>query len=196
MKMLTIDLSTTCTGWSLWNTSTKILINFGFVKPSKRGLSKLVYPRKQLEVMKDLALKIAQLVQNEKPDLIVIEEVNLHKSRMTGKTLDGAHWITLLNLSPEQLATVRYRDSDGPTGWRTRLNLRLTESDKKVNAERKKINKKKVKGTADLPIITKKHLAARHVNEVLGTSFDVDANATDNDVVDAIGLGLAELMTM
>lgn len=196
VKLLTIDLSTTCTGWALFKIKEKQLDDFGFIKPNKKGLSKLVYPRKQLEIMKDLGAKISELACRLDPDLIVIEEVNLHKSRLSGKTLDGAHWITLLNLKPEYLARVRYRDSDGPVGWRSRLNLRLTENDKRLNVERKKINKKKVKGTADLPIINKKHLAARYVNAALGLSFDVDRNTTDNDVCDAIGMGLAELLTL
>lgn len=192
--MLCLDLSTTCTGWSLFSVDDRQLLDFGTVIPSKKGLSKLSYPRKQLAVMRDLAEKLLQLVWLHKPDKIVIEEVNLHKSRMAGKTLDGAHWIFLHFLSEESLQSVRYIDSDGPQGWRTRLNLRFTENDKKLNAERKKINKRKVRGTADLPIINKKHLAARYVNSALGLAFDVDQNATDNDIVDSIGLGLALLL--
>lgn len=131
--------------------------------------------------------------------MIVIEEVNLHKSRLSGKTLDGMHWILADALNNDRdtkyLSRVRYRDSDGETGWRTRLGLKLSEMDKKMNAEHKRINKK-LKPKDHLVIITKKHLAARYVNTALGTGFDVEANATDNDVVDAIGLGLSELLTL
>jgi hypothetical protein len=195
-KLLTIDLSTTCTGWALFDVETRQLEDFGALKPDKKGLSKMKYPLKQLAVMKSLAAKIDQVIVGASPYLIVIEEVNRHKSRMSGKTLDGMHWILLDYLGEAEAKKIRYVDSDGPTGWRSRLNLRLGENDKKLNAERKKINKRKTRGYADLPIINKKHLAARYVNSALGLNFDVDKNATDNDIVDAIGMGLSELLTM
>lgn len=190
-KLLTIDLSTTCTGWSLWDMDEKLLLDFGAIKPNKKGLTKLVYPKKQLAIMRSLAEKLEVLVRSKEPQMIAIEEVNRHKSRMSGKTLDGAHWIFLDRLEKEKLAIVRYFDSDGNIGWRTKLGLRLTENDKRLNLERKRINKKKIRGTSDLPIITKKHLAERFVNQALGLHFEVDKNDTDNDVVDALGLALA-----
>lgn len=195
-KLLTLDLSTTCTGFAIFDLQTKKLERYGFIKPNKKGMSKLEYPKKQLYVMRDLAAQIKALVDSI-PDLkmILLEEVNLHKSRMAGKTLDGAHWILLNSLDEFSMNKVRYRDSDGETGWRTRLNLRLSEMDKKLNAERKKLNKK-LRPKDQLPIINKKHLAARYVNSKLGTNFDVDQNSTDNDVVDAIGLGLSEILTL
>lgn len=208
-KMLCLDLSTTCTGWAVFDLDTKKLLDYGAIKPDKKGMSKLDYPTKQLRVMQNITSQIMSLIyrldgfsmDNPKKEikLIMIEEVNLHKSRMTGKTLDGMHWILLEALANDRdlnyIDLVRYRDSDGETGWRTRLNLRLSENDKKLNAERKKINKK-LKGKDQLPIINKKHLAARYVNSKLNLNFDVDQNATDNDIVDAIGLGLSELLTL
>ena len=193
--LLTLDLSTTCTGYSIFSLDTKKLISFGFVKPEAKGLSKLKYPHKQLETMRRLAMQLKTLIDSI-PDLkmILIEEVNRHKSRMSGKTLDGAHWILLNALTPEQAHKVVYRDSDGPIGWRTRLGLELSEADKRVNAEHRKLNKK-LKPKEQLVIINKKHLAARYVNSKLGFSFDVDRDPTANDVVDAIGLGLSELLT-
>lgn len=205
-KLLCLDLSTTCTGWAVFDLDTKKLLDYGAIKPVKKGMSKLDYPTKQLRVMQNIAGQIMDLIYKQdgvfepplpknKLHMILIEEVNLHKSRMTGKTLDGMHWILMNMLDPNYIDKVRYRDSDGETGWRTRLNLRMSENDKKLNAERKKINKK-LKGKDQLPIINKKHLAARYVNAQLGLGFDVDENATDNDIVDAIGLGLSELLTL
>lgn len=208
-KLLCLDLSTTCTGWAVFDLNTKKLLDYGAIKPNKKGMSKLDYPTKQLRVMQDITSQIMSLIyrldgfsiDNPKNEIkmILIEEVNLHKSRMTGKTLDGMHWILMNALANDRdlnyIDRVRYRDSDGETGWRSRLNLRLSENDKKLNAERKKINKK-LKGKDQLPIINKKHLAARYVNGKLGLGFDVDQNATDNDIVDAIGLGLSELLTL
>jgi hypothetical protein len=208
-KLLCLDLSTTCTGWAVFDLDTKKLLDYGAIKPVKKGMSKLDYPTKQLRVMQNITSQIMSLIyrldgfsmDNPKNEIkmILIEEVNLHKSRMTGKTLDGMHWILLEALANDNdlnyISRVRYRDSDGETGWRKRLDLKLTENDKKLNAERKKMNKK-LKGKDQLPIINKKHLAARYVNSKLGLGFDVDQNATDNDIVDAIGLGLSELLTL
>ena len=209
-KMLCLDLSTTCTGFAVFCLETKKLLDYGFIKPNKKGMSKLSYPIKQLRVMQDLATQIIHLVykidgfsmdgSKNHLKMILIEEVNLHKSRMTGKTLDGLHWILLQRLAGDRdekyEERVRYRDSDGDAGWRTRLGLKLSDMDKKVNAVHNKINKKKKKGTSDLVIINKKHLAARYVNSSLGLGFDVDQNPNDNDIVDAIGLGLSELLTL
>lgn len=210
MKLLTLDLSTSCTGWSIWNLETKKLEDFGFFKPNKKGMSKLEYPEKQLAVMQDLASQIMGKLMDADGfamdgsknlvKMILIEEINASKNRLGQKTLDGLHWILMNRLKDDQdlkyIKRVKFIDSDGSDGWRSRLGLRLNEMDKKLNAERKKINKKKLRGTSDLPIINKKHLAARYVNGVLGTTFDVDSNPTDNDVVDAIGIGLAYFLTI
>jgi len=194
-RLMAIDLSTTATGFALFDLDSRQLIDFGAIKPDKKGMSKLNYPKKQLYIMRNLAEKLVWLIKAKGPRIILIEEVNRHKSRTSGKTLDGMHYILLQYLPDEFLTLVRYRDSDGPTGWRTKLNLRLSENDKKANAEHKKLNKK-LKPKDQLVIINKKHLAARYVNAALGTKFDVDADPYTNDVVDAIGLGLAELLTL
>lgn len=193
--ILTLDLSTTCTGWALLHRDTKKLLNYGFIKPVNKGLAKMSYPKKQLYKMRTISDQILSLIASfDNIQTILIEEVNLHKSRMTGKTLDGMHWILLENMSEEMLNKVKFRDSDGLTGWRLRLGLRLTEDDKRLNKERKRLNKGLPRGAKKLPIINKKHLACRYVNEYFGLNFDVDANPTDNDVVDAIGLGISEII--
>jgi hypothetical protein len=163
-------------------------------------MTKLSYPKKQLLVMRNLAEQLVALINGLNPaeiSMILIEEVNMHKSRMTGKTLDGAHFIVMDHFEKAGfIDRVRFIDSDGAVGWRSRLGLVLSDVDKEVNKKHKAINKRKKKGTSDLVIVNKKHLAARYVNSRLGTSFDVDADPTANDVVDAIGLGLSELLTM
>ena len=194
--ILCLDLSTTSTGWAVIERDTKKLIKFGFIKGSNAGLSKLVYPKKQLYKMRKMVGEILSVVSSlgDSVTNIIIEEVNLHKSRLTGKTLDGLHWLLINSMGEEQLNKVIFMDSDGPTGWRTRLNLRMTDADRKLNRERKAMNKKIPKGSTKLPIINKKHLAARYVNGYYKMQFDVDKNPNDNDVVDAIGIGLSYLI--
>lgn len=193
--VLTLDLSTTCTGWALFHRDTKKLLNYGFIKPVNKGLAKLSYPKKQLYKMRTISDQILSLIDSfEGIQSIIIEEVNLHKSRMTGKTLDGMHWVLLENMPEETLDKVKFMDSDGPVGWRTRLALKMTDDDRRTNKERKRLNTGLPKGSKKLPIINKKHLACRYVNGHYGMAFDVDKNTNDNDVVDAIGLGIAYLL--
>ncbi len=193
-KLLSLDLSTTCTGWAIHEGEK--LVDYGRIKPKVKGVTKLKYPVQQLRKMQSLADQIEILILEKKPDLIVIEEVNRHKNRISGKTLDGLHWLVLLKFSEEDLEKVVYMDSDGSHGWRKVLNLQLTDADKQINKEHKKLNKKIAKGETKLPIINKKHLACRMVNYVYKTTFDVDLNSTDSDVVDAIGLGLGYIESL
>lgn len=192
-RLLALDLSTTATGFALWDLETRQLLDFGAIKPDKKGLSKLNYPKKQLYMMRNLAEKLVALITAKGPSIVLIEEVNRHKSRMSGKTLDGMHYILLEYLPDDYLTRIRYMDSDGSQGWRTKLGLKLSENDRRANAEHSKLNRK-LKGQNQLVIINKKHLAARYVNQALGTNFDVDQDATANDIVDAIGLGLARIL--
>lgn len=192
--LLSLDLSSTSTGWSTFEISTKKLLDFGVIKPQVPGLSKKVYPEKPLLVCKSVAEQIIQLYEvlvskGFKVKQIVIEEVNSHKNRISGKTLDVAHGILWNCLNNKNLINlVTYIDSDGFNGWRSYLKLRLSEADKELNKEAKKLNKK-LPSKQQIPIITKKHLCERFVNKTYNLTFDVNLNKSDSDAADSIGLG-------
>lgn len=186
--LLSLDLSTTCTGWSVFNIETKELVTYGTLKPSQKGLSKLVYPRQQLTKMIDLGYQIRSLVDNYKPTHIVIEEIAGSKQRLGQKVLDGLHWI-VLQINPEIIDIVSYYDVTGHDGWRTHLNLRLSDADKLANKEAKKINPTLGKGVSKLPIYDAKDLACRYVNNKYGLSLDPQTNQYDADVGDSISIG-------
>lgn len=188
--LLCLDLSTTSTGYALFDLNTKKLLTYGFLKPISKGLSKLKYPKQQIFKIRNLVYKILDLLETHKPDIILIEEINRHKSRLSGKTLDMLHGLLLDAITEPELDRVIYIDSDGLVGWRTKLRLVLDNQDKVLNKERRILNKKTKK---QHPIINKKHLACRYVNKALNLNFDVDLNPNDNDIVDAIGMGLAFL---
>lgn len=196
MKLLTLDLSTTCTGYAVF--VDKELMDYGIIKPNRKGLTKVVYPWKQLTVMRDLAESIVDLLWKERPDVVLIEEINKHKSRLSGKTLDGFHYILLhyidLLTQPMGRPEIIFMDSDGKVGWRSLLGLRLSDSDKKENKVRRASNKMQLKGSHKLPIISKKHLAQRFVNTHYNLHFDLDNDSSESDMVDAIGLGTAFIM--
>ena len=196
-KLLALDLSTTCTGYAFFNVERCELLSFGVIKPTKKGLAKLTYPKKQLFIMRDISKKIIDLIKENEPEalsIILIEEINRSISRTSQKTLDGFHYILVDYLEKAQLVDrVKYKDSDGKTGWRSKLGLVLSADDKKMNEKHRQINSKKRIGSKDLVIINKKHLAARKVNELYGTDFDVEESPEIADMVDAIGLGTAYL---
>ncbi|PWU06074.1 MAG: hypothetical protein C5B47_08060 [Verrucomicrobia bacterium] len=191
-KLLTLDYSTTSTGYAVFDIRSKTLLDFGVIKPGKIKKTKNQL-RDTVAKLQSVADQIVALIEKSQPTQIVIEQVNLGKNRVSQKTLDGGHFLLYEKLG-KWLEVVLLVDSDGPQGWRTKLNLKLTEEDKKSNAINSKLNKKKAKGTPDYLIVNKKHLAARSVNATLGTSFDVDKNAGDSDQVDAIGIGIARLL--
>lgn len=191
--LLALDLSTTCTGWALFNINTKALITYGTLKPTtKGGIAKLTYPRQQLTKMIDLSLQIKNLLDQYKPSQIVIEEIAGSKNRLGQKVLDGLHWIVLMHI-PDYVDVISYYDVTGAEGWRTNLGLKLTEADKAANKEAKKLNPKLGKGNTKLPIYDAKDLAARHVNKKYGLALDPQTSQSDTDIADAISIGDAYL---
>lgn len=189
-KLLALDLSTSATGWALFNRETKQLLDFGHFEPElPAGYTKLKYPTLPLLKMQNLTSQIKSFLDVQ-PEIshIAIEEINRGVSRMGQKVLDGFHFI-LLDRLQAQIPQIQFRDSDGKTGWRPALGLVMGEMDKKLNVERKKRNKVTPKGIKKLHIITKKDLACRYVNKRYGLQLDCEARETDGDRADAIGLG-------
>lgn len=188
MKLLSIDYSTTCTGYAVFNNSQ--LIKYGFIKNKcKKHKNKLINTINKLEWM---AQEVLSIVQNEEPNIIVIEEIAGSKQRLGQKTLDMGHGFMLKALEIH-LEKVIYYDVTGANGWRTNLQLKLSDADKLQNKESKKLNKQLQKGIKKLPIIGPKHLSARFVNDTYGLNLDVDNNPSDNDVADSIAMGTAFL---
>lgn len=189
MILLSLDLSTTCTGWSVHEIETAKLITYGTLKPNLKEVKDLEYPEQQLRKMMDLSIKINGLIKNYKPDFIVIEEIAGSRSRMTQKTLDGLHWIMCL-YNIEYVKIMSFFDVSGLDGWRTLLGIKLSEQDKILNKEARKLNKT-VKSDQQIHIIDMKDLACRYVNEKYGLSLDPVANQYDNDIGDSVAMASA-----
>ena len=191
--LLSLDLSTSCTGYAVFDIDTKKLISRGLIKSSNKGLDKMKYPEKQLKRMMDMAERVITLVHNFRPSAIVIEEITGSKNRLTQKTLDGMHYILvyyLKDLFPFE--KVFYYDVSGLAGWRTHIKLNLTDADMLANREARKLNKD-LPAKQRLPIIIKKHLACRHANFFYGLDLDYDLRTTDGDIGDAVSIGDAFL---
>lgn len=188
--LLSLDMSTTCTGWSFFNIDDHSLISYGTLKPSTKGISKLIYPRQQLTKMIDLSLQMRNLIESLKPTHIVIEEIAGSKQRLGQKVLDGLHWIMLMH-NQEYIDIITYYDVSGENGWRTNLGLKLTDADKLANKEAKKLNPQLGRGISKMPVYTPKDLAARYANQRFGLALDVQLNQTDADVADSVSMGSA-----
>lgn len=190
--LLSLDMSTTCTGWSVFNMEDGSLVTYGTLKPSTKGIAKLIYPRQQLTKMIDLSFQIRTIIETYKPHHIVIEEIAGSKQRLGQKVLDGLHWIVLVN-NQEYIDIMSYYDVTGSDGWRTHLGLRLNDADKLANKEAKKINPTLGRGVSKMPVYDAKDLAARHVNRKFGLALDPQSNQFDADIADSISIGDAYL---
>lgn len=194
MKTLCLDLSTTSTGFAVYQD--KKLIRFGRIVPSGKGLSKMKYPEAAYYRILDLSNQIKDLISEESPHKIVIEEVNRGINRIAQKSLDALHFFVLDRLLLVDLKTfrkIKYIDSNGRTGWRGGLGLKLEESDKEWNKKARlfnKLNAKDIKKKLKkrLPVIDWKDLAIRYVHKTYKIQLDIN-NAGDEDIADAIAMG-------
>lgn len=186
---LALDLSTTSTGWALFDATTGKPLAYGALVP--RNLSRKQPPTASAKLgrMVDLAREVGGLVKQHNPSRLVIEEIAGSKNRLTQKVLDGFHYLVMLEIMP-WLDSAHFYDVSGLDGWRTHLKLKLSEADKLNNKTAKKLNPKLPRGQK-LPEVTPKHLAAREVLRCLGISLDVDGKASDNDIADALAMGFA-----
>lgn len=189
--LMSIDLSTNCTGISLFNIDTKELVHYEHIRGKDvKDSSKL---RGTLLKIKKMCQSIRVLVDNYQPTYIVIEEIAGSKNRLSQKTLDICHGILQIELF-DKLDIVQYYDVTGATGWRTNLGLKLSEADKVQNKQAKELNKKIGKASQKLPILGPKHLACRFVNKQFGLKLDVEAHKYDADLADSISMGYAFLL--
>lgn len=191
--LLSLDLSTNSTGWSVFDIETQKLISYGLLKPSVKGLSKMEYPKQQLMKMINMSEQVRSVIQNFKPHHIVVEEIAGSKNRLSQKTLDGLHWIILYLNMDIMLDIVSYYDVSGIDGWRTHLGIVLNEADKLHNKEARLINKTLGPKSNQIHIIDNKDLACRFVNENYAIALDPVERNGDSDIGDSISMGTAWL---
>ncbi len=172
---------------------------------TKRGKVKVKVPETKVKGYEDLghpwdrsqaALAMSKMlvsyVLEHKPHAIAIEETNPGRNRLSQKFLEWIHLYTLMALEKEGYKDQVFFVNSGD--WRSNLGLKQTKEDRKQNAARKKaLNKEAETGVkvADKPKgkITPKHIAVRFVNTV----YEKDFILKDNDICDAICIGMAYL---
>lgn len=185
MKVLGLDLSTH-TGWCLLEKTdgTPNLLQYGELSSPINNFNVNDNPNKQKEYpynILDAANRMGQyilsVVEENKPDKIIIENTVRGRNRHTQRALEFIH--------KSVLDKIRHREKDiiymDPSEWRSILGMILSKEDKINNKE---VSKGKKRGK-----ITKKHLSVRWVNLIYGTEFILK----ENDICDSVMLASAFL---
>jgi len=178
MKTLALDLSTSSTGWAIFED--RKLMDHGTFRPIFKGITTLKYPEKQFRKIESLSAQIRDLITAQNPDKIVIEEVNRGINRIGQKSLDALHFMVIdriMVIDDTLIKRIKYTDSNGRVGWRGKLGLTIAKKYPKIKGRSAKWKK----------------VAEEFVNKKFNKKFDVIKNKTQADEVDAICVGWASL---
>lgn len=166
-----------------------VCLEFGTIKTDKPVYDYGPYPWNFYTVSQTLAQEMYSLVKKHKPDVVVIEETNLGRNRMSQRQLEWIHCCVMTALVDEVKLPVVYLSS---SAWRQALGLVLTKEDKKNNAKLSKAKKLAATGGSSIHEAKKKvgvkgkvnhkHLSVRYVNE----HFGLNLKMKENDIADAI----------
>jgi Holliday junction resolvasome RuvABC endonuclease subunit len=176
---MAIDLSTN-TGWAVLEN--RKLLKYGLITLdisdfdiNGRAHKNPAYPYNFIDKAESFTATIRKLIDTYAPEVVILENTVLGRNRHAQRMLEFLHYSFLKNIRG---ASYRLRYMD-PSEWRKVLEMRM-------NDEQKAHNKLVKAGTARGKI-TKKHLSVQFANKTFGLSLIMK----DNDMADAIGLGLA-----
>lgn len=203
MRVLALDISTK-TGYAVLEgekSSLPTIETYGTIVNNKTVFKYGEYPFSYLFAAEDIAARVMQLVLDTKPDVIVVEELNLGKQRLSQKILEYIH-CSFLRAFHKTYVENHHVNGVKPdifyissSMWRSAIGLKMTKEDKKNNGLLSKAKKISIEtgnklDKASLGIkgkIGKKHLSVRYINEKYGKEFKMK----DNDVTDSICLGVS-----
>lgn len=184
-RILSLDASTK-TGWALFvdGNLTKSgalpqvkVQDFNVNKDPQLAAS---YPYNIVDGAGAVVLQIKELVKQEQPDMVVVENTNKGRNRHTQRLLEFIHLKLLMALRSDLLVPMIYMDT---SRWRSLVQLWLSKDDRKNNRD---VSAGKKRGR-----VNKKHLAVRMVNDLYGKKLKLK----DNDEADAILMGRAFVST-
>lgn len=183
MRVLALDISTK-TGIALlcgnMGDSVPELVSTELVQQDQ---NKEPYPWNYLIRANQLADKVVSVVSGYAPDVIVIEELNSARARLTQKLLSFLHCMILQRLR-EQCPGVKVAYIS-TSAWRKVTQVALSKQDKDINRKINQGKSKKELGVKGKK--TTKHVSVRVANEMYGKEY----KTKDNDITDAILLGVA-----
>ncbi len=175
MKILSIDASSKI-GWSILED--KQLLLSGVVEVPTDDLS---WPWGIFKRSNKVAEAVNELVMLniDTIDHVIIERANSSSFRNSQNFIDWFHFAILqISVQNQWDKLIVYIDT---ATWRKKLNLKLTDMDKKHN----KLIKKGIKTLPVKGRISKKHLSVRMANELFGLSLKLK----DNDKADSMLCG-------
>lgn len=190
MKILSLDISTQC-GYALFDGVTRIKSGTVFLAmDTTYDIKSKPYPLSYVLRADAISDLLMRLVDEFKPDILVIEETNKAKARYSQKLLEFIHLSFLKKVYDNIIGMkIEYLNT---SSWRKTLKVAPTKEDKLNNLKVREAKKKK-KSKKELGLkgkITTKHLAIRFVNQTL----NLDLKVKDNNEADAIALNLAYQM--
>jgi hypothetical protein len=179
MKILSLDISSK-SGWALHKDDQ--LLEYGLIRVEVKDFNvnkdvnkSPLYPYNLLDAANEMGQRLLDIVLKIEPDKIVIENTVKGKNRHTQRLLEWIHKEVTERLRSKNIS-FHYLD---PSEWRSILEIRLTNEDKKNN---RLVNSGKKRGK-----VTKKHLSVRAANHL----YSLNLKIKDNDIADAICLGRA-----
>jgi hypothetical protein len=199
VKVLVFDISGS-TGWAEFDSKNPGQpVAYGIITIDKAAKKFDHHPWGYVQAAVQLANRLVLKVHERGPDVIVVEETNGARARFTQKFLEYCHFAFLWQLNRSLRAYVERPEVVyvNTSDWRRKMDVRLTDDDKRQNARLSR-NKRKAKeqGTKldkkALGIrgrVTIKHVAIRRANDLFGLGLI----AKDDDIADALLIGSAYL---
>ena len=195
-RILALDISTSA-GWALLDTENPSGAEYGLIKLPRRmrDFGDHSHPWGYIYGAVEMAELLMARVRVTQYDILVIEETNGSRSRMSQKALEYIHacFLSLFKLEfPARVNDVKYVNT---SDWRKITETKMSALDKNRNA---KLSRHKHKASAKGEKLDKKalgiagrttikHVAIRRANEIFGLNLI----AKDDDLADALLLAYA-----
>lgn len=198
MKILGLDLSSK-TGFAVISISGQgsvSLLDYGKIDTKNVIADSTLEEYNHIFRSRHIANKIYSIIERISPDLIVIEQTNLGKSRGSQKFLEFIHFAVLDAI--EVASHAFGKDFNNKTvyvdtsAWRNTLGLKLSKDQRKKNKDLARDKKAAILAGKKTTVkrgegkITPKHLAVEYVNN----RFNLGFKLKDNDMADAICLSV------
>ncbi len=192
-KILALDISTK-TGWAFFESSATDCHLIAYGKIPQIHTPDGEYPKSFIEWANACFAQIYAVVEQFKPDVIVIEETSAgSKAIYTQKILEWIHFL-MAKFAVDSGLTLRYIMTEE---WRRETGCLMSKEESKRNKEVKKFKEKngtKIAYDKDgkrIGKITRKHVNIRRANEVFGAFLKEPLRKKDEDTADSLLLGYA-----
>lgn len=176
--IISFDLSTTCTGYAVFDVDSKRLLECGSIKPDNKTSG---YPYASLQKMRSIADDIGSVIKTwekkGKIKCLVFEEIIKGSSGIVAlKVLAGLFFIVLDRLKHQYPVK-----TTPPSEWRKKVGIKFSDDDKAYNKAMRK---------AEKDTLTHKDLALRLGREMFNY---YDFKLADHDVIESCLIGYSFL---